>query len=359
MKRILVICNTYYQLIVAIQIAETLWNKSEVDIVISDQSKGAFNVYFNLKKIDIFHKVYWRENTTLCQQGSHYLRTLVKMKKIILGCRDAEITAQHYDELVYYNPDTFTYGIYDRLKKKNRELVCSRYEEGILSYEDSEFLQNSRLNVCNIIRKKIGKPIMDENTKNFYCFYPEFYKGKLIPVTIPRIFDYRAIGAILQKLFNVDSEALIINEKYIFFTSVYDFEGGEPIGEAELVREVAEIVGVENLIIKTHPRDNRDIFKNSGLHIYKYSEIPWEAVQLNNDFSSKVLMTVNSGSVVGANMMMEKKAKALFLYKCCNYKVNQSAVGTSLMIDRFISEIGDENIKSVESLEELKRIVGK
>ena len=58
-------------------------------------------------------------------------------------------------------------------------------------------------------------------------------------------------------------------------------------------------------------------------------------------------------------MMIEKKAPALFLYKCCNYKVNPAAIATSQMIDRFVSELKDVNVRSIESLEEFRTIIGK
>ena len=359
MKKRLIICNTYYQLIVAMQLNETLWDKDEVDVVISDQSNGSYNVYTTLVELNIFNKVHWKENSAICRVGTNFYKTLKKMCYIAFGLNDSFITNNCYDELVYYNADVYTYGIYDKLKKNNANLVCSRYEEGILSYEDSEFLTKSRLNFSKKIRKSIQKSILDEDTKTFYCFYPEFYKGNLLQIAVPKITDYRIIGERLKKIFNVDDEKLKIREKYIFFTSVYDFEGGEPIGETELVQKIAEIVGKDNLIVKTHPRDVRDAFKQSGIRVYEHSEIPWEAIQLNNDFSSKVLLTVNSGSVIGANMMIEKKAPALFLYKCCNYKVNPAAIATSQMIDRFVSELKDVNVRSIESLEEFRTIIGK
>lgn len=337
------------------QMAETIMDNDDVDIVISDQSNDAHRVYSNLNRVNLFHTVYWRANSAICRPESNIFKTLEKIKCIVFGLDDAEIINNQYDELVYYNADVYIYGIYDKLKLKNKNLICSRYEEGILSYEDSKFLKNSRLNICNTIRWQMKKTTLDEETQNFYCFYPEFYKGNLTPIAVPKIADCRVIGNKLKELFDVDDEKLIINEKYIFFTSVYDFEGGAPIGETELVQQVAEIVGKENLIVKTHPRDMRNVFKKLGIHVYEHSEIPWEAIQLNNNFSSKVLLTVNSGSVIGANMITEKKAEAMFLYKCCNYQVNLAAVETSQTIDRFISEFSLEGIKAVESLDELKK----
>ena len=358
MKKRLVICNTYYQLIVAMQLNDTLWNNDRVDIIISDQSKDSYNVYKALLDLNVFNKIYWKKNSDICSVHTNYYKTIKKMLYIIFGLQDSFITETCYDELIYYNADIYTYGIYDRLKKNNVNLICSRYEEGILSYEDTEFLTKSRLNLCNKVRKLMYKSTLDEDTKYFYCFYPKFYKGNLVPITVPRISNYRIIGEKLKKIFNINNDKVVINEKYIFFTSVYDFEGGEPIGETELVKNIAEIVGKENLMVKTHPRDARDAFKQSGISVYEYSNIPWEAIQLNNDFSSKVLLTVNSGSVIGANMMIENKATAIFLYKCCNYKVNPAATNTSHMIDRFIAELKDVDVKSMESLEEFKTIIG-
>ncbi|HGT1350754.1 TPA: hypothetical protein ACMUTV_003105, partial [Enterococcus faecium] len=95
-------------------------------------------------------------------------------------------------------------------------------------------------------------------------------------------------------------------KKYIFFTSVYDFEGGEPVGEYELVCKIADLVGKDNLIVKTHPRDVRTIYKDNGFIEDKNSSIPWEAIQLSGDFNDKIFMTINSGSVISGSTMSAK-----------------------------------------------------
>ena len=56
-KSILVISNTYFQLIVAIQLKETCWFNDKVDIVITDQSNNSEKVAKNLSKLQIFNKV--------------------------------------------------------------------------------------------------------------------------------------------------------------------------------------------------------------------------------------------------------------------------------------------------------------
>ncbi len=70
-KSILVISNTYFQLIVAIQLKETCWFNDKVDIVITDQSNNSEKVAKNLSKLQIFNKVIWRKTKNLCQNTSN------------------------------------------------------------------------------------------------------------------------------------------------------------------------------------------------------------------------------------------------------------------------------------------------
>ena len=127
-------------------------------------------------------------------------------------------------------------------------------------------------------------------------------------------------------------------EKYIFFTSICDFENGEPIGEYELVCKVADFVGKENLLIKTHPRDTRTIYEDNGFTVDKNSSIPWEAIQLSRDFSDKVFLTATSGSVLAGSFMSENPPKIFFMYGCCNIEGNASAKASVMAIEELLSE---------------------
>ncbi len=357
-KSILVISNTYFQLIVAIQLKETCWFNDKVDIVITDQSNNSEKVAKNLSKLQIFNKVIWRKTKNLCQNTSNIYLNIKKYKYICFGITDIKIIQNFYDELVYYNPDIYTYGIFSKLKKNNSNLHVCRFEEGILSYTDSVYLENSKLKYSNIIRKLFKKTLLDEETNNFYCFYPEMYFGNMNPIEIHKIKDYKIMGDNLKKIFNLNDDMLHIKEKYIFFTGVFDFEGGGPIGEFELVLKVAGLVGKENLIVKTHPRDNRTVYAENGLKVYKHSYIPWEAIQFNNDFSEKILLTVNSGSILGANLILENKAQSYFLFNCCNIENNYEASRYMKTVRQLLSAAAPvlDKINIVENIDSLAQI---
>ncbi len=360
MKSALIIINTYSQLLTAIQIKKYFFNTEDVDVIITDQTKNTKSIAGKLSDINYFNKVLWIQNCDVCSERRNILNKIYSWFYVLFGWKVKEITTKTYDELLFFNPDIFVHGVYSMLKKNNSKLVCSRYEEGILSYTDSRFLNDSRLNYANIIRSMFGKSCLESDTKQFYCFYPNFYKGVLKTVEIPQISENKYfIGKLLAEIFGINDNDLCINEKYIFFTSVFDFEGSNPIGEYELVKKVAEIVGRDNLIIKTHPRDKRTVYIDSGLKIYKNSFIPWEAIQLNNDFSDKVLLTVNSSSVLTVNMMVKKKARALFLYKCCHYEVNDEAIELARYLENLLGRLEADSTLIMENLTDFENYVSK
>lgn len=72
-------------------------------------------------------------------------------------------------------------------------------------------------------------------------------------------------------------------------------------------------MGKDNLIVKTHPRDTRDVYTKNGIKIMKDSNAPWEVIQLNMGESDSVLLTVNSGAFISIMALMEnKRVKGFF-----------------------------------------------
>ena len=208
-KKIIVIVNTYFQLITAIRLKETLWFSCIVNIIISDQSNGSEKIAQNIEKTGIFENVYWIQNKELCKKYDNLYTAFLKAKMILFGIKNNNYR-EKYDEMVFYNTDIFVHGLYASLIKNNINLACSRLEEGILSYSDSIFLGNSRLKYINRLREILYHDSLRTRTNNFYCFYPEVYKGKLNKIKIPQIDNPKHMGNILKKIFSVKSEMLNI-----------------------------------------------------------------------------------------------------------------------------------------------------
>lgn len=125
---------------------------------------------------------------------------------------------------------------------------------------------------------------------------------------------------------------------------MYDFEGGAPIGELELVKKIGELVGNENLIVKTHPCDTRRVYEKNGFYVDDNSNVPWEVIQLTGDFSDKVFLTANSGSVLAGSFMSDKPIRTFYLYKLCDISKN---VGAQEAARAIFSLVHKEELKGV------------
>lgn len=345
MSKILMLCNTYYQLIVAIQMRLTIFKDENVALVLSDHSRDAEKILEAIKRESLFNNCEFIQTKKAISNGAT-TSIIRSIKQGLFGKQDYEIFRQKYDKFIFYNLECITYSIYNTLLLYNPHLKCSRFEEGILAYD---FIDKKikKIDLVEKIRKITSKNIITEKTDSFYCFYPSIYKGTLQTIAIPRI---KANGETAQKLahvFKVDIDAGY-KEKYIYFTSVYDFEGGAPIGEFEIVSRVGEIVGKENLLVKIHPRDTRGKYEREGFKVDKNSSIPWEAIQLTSDFSDKVLLSTTSGSVLAGSFLSEKPIRTIYMHKFCNPKNNTLAITSINSINNLLK---DESMR--EALKEV------
>ena len=335
MRRILFVCNTYYQLITALQCTNTLFASDSVDLLLSDHSRNAEAVVNRLNETAVFNKTAFFASKEI-DQGNH--GSFAVMKELLTSVLGHSGSLQKilgnsvYDELIYYNLNSSISQLYGVLEKRNKDIKCSRLEEGIASYnnlfhEKGYGHYTKRIDLAIKIRLQIGKQIIIDNCHNFYCFFPEYYNGNFNAVGIPLIKDDDIIRSQLASIFHVTDDDYI-KEKYIFFTSVYDFEGDSPIREFETVKKVAELVGKENMIVKIHPRDNRNIYQQYGIKVARASTVPWEALQLRFGYKDKVLLTATSGAILSTNMMVSNPINSYFLFNECNIDSNHLAVNT-------------------------------
>lgn len=315
MKNILFVCNTYFQLIVAVQLKLTLFSNDSVTLILSNHSNNSGKVFKSISDMNFFEHCFYIE----VKQKSRKKTLFQKVNSLISYTFGDDsmwetMGINIQDEIIYYGQGDEIYSLFSYLYRKNNMLKVSRMEEGILSYSGG-LSCGKRTRISKSIRHFMRKKSIDELYHSFYCFYPEFYKGNMNPVKIPTI-DNR-LGEVLTQLFNVKISLDEYKEKYIFFSSVYDFEGGEPIGELDLIKQIAKLVGKENLLVKIHPRDNKKRFIEEGLKVDANSSVPWEVIQLGRDFSKHVFMTANSTSVLSVSLLQEKTPKVIYLYKLC------------------------------------------
>ncbi len=326
-KRILFICNTYMQLITAIQIKEYLYKHVNADLILSDHSVNAEIVCNHLSQVSIFKRVFCAHSkeAVFKQNVLEDLKDVFtltfnldnKYKKMLW---ENDIT---YDAIFYYNHDFICIYAYDQSRRLGKTPKCVRFEEGIFSYEAMTIYGNvgKRMQWLVGLRRFMRKKNVFEETRDLYCYYPELLAGKgrkchKIPLLNRNNHD---LIQRLNTVFSYQPQKDLYPQKYLFFASSSDIDGNH-VGETELVLRIADMVGKENLLVKKHPRDTRKVYEKQGITVAKNSAVPWEVIQLNHDFTDHIFLTVSSGSVLNASAMLEDDIATYFLYPCLKGK---------------------------------------
>lgn len=361
MKRFLILVNTYYQLILAIHMKNSILQHSSVVVLLSDHSVNSENVYNKLVINNIFDECYYVRSKNFYENRNQFQK-FKDCLAIGFGRRNrykqyiSQIKNKKFDEFICYNVCLIEVdGIFSILYSFNKDIVFSLFEEGILSY-NVDITKFKQRYLIEKIRKLKGLGNFYNDIFKFYCFFPGIYEGRGIPIEIPMIKKGSFTSLDLKKIFSVEN--LIYKQKYIFFSSVYDFEGGTPVGEYELVCRIAKLIGKENLLIKTHPRDTRTIYSDNGFNVDNNSSVPWEAIQLSLDFSDKIFMTINSGSVLAGSIMSNEPVTTYYMYKLCNISNNESCKKNARDIEKLLNQNFMKNIlKTVKVVDKLEEIL--
>nr|WP_288723694.1 polysialyltransferase family glycosyltransferase [uncultured Sellimonas sp.] len=341
----LIFCNTLYQLIVAIQI--TLSFEGYTYLILTTEMKNVEQIQKKLYKTGVIKEV-------VIFDTSVKKTSIQIIKECVCGVKPDGMKEDKFDEFIGFNFDLPSHAIFAWAYKKNKNISVNKMEEGLLSYHTPDTLCRA-LSISCKIRKMLGMENLRPCAKMFYCFAPEIYHGTLRPKQIPKI---KTTDSRIREILNIvflEKEIKPYKEKYIFLPSIYDVEGGDPIGELELAQKIASKVGIDDLIVKVHPRDDESRYIKSNLKIDRNSGIPWEVIQINLDFSDKVVITTLSGSVLNFNPVLENVGKSYYGYKLCDLDNNDLALHYRDVLEGYLNNfsLGLRNIKVLENVEEI------
>lgn len=104
------------------------------------------------------------------------------------------------------------------------------------------------------------------------------------------------------------------DEKFIFLESSYE-EFSQIKNLREILLNLSDIVGKENIIIKNHPRTKKDIYKEYGFKTNSNSLVPWEIIALNRNLSDKIIISTYSGAIFTPCILFEKEMTGIILMR--------------------------------------------
>lgn len=331
------LCSTYMQIISAIQIRRNLKNDCIADIIITDHSYDAEKIASSIEKTELFRNVLYIKNKEEIFNQS-FCKDILSLLDICIRKNNKYIKSLNgkqdvYDEIYFYNLDFILYPLIDYSCNNGVSPKLFRYEEGMTSYHHmAEFVFDRailgfRMKIYQWYRKMLGKKLIKDYLVAHYAYFPtmlssflpEKYEVRQLPMLSKN--DSQTVQ-ILNQIFSYDPKNDLFNEKYIFLASSLDIDGTDS-NESDIILDIANQVGRENLLVKMHPRDTRNIYKKNGLKVSTNSYVPWEIILLNHDFSNNVFLSISSGSMLTGPAVIQEDYISYYLYPLVFKQLNE------------------------------------
>lgn len=295
------------------------------DIIISDHMNDGEKIATNLMETNIFSNVTFVRTLDFKKKGVRGRirnllllffpqRFLSKMFKI----------KARYDVLYLANADLFSKLLFHTISNdifcrfRNKKLSVNLFEDGVAIYTKmfGRWFNNATLAYSDRIPFYHPKNLY-QATKKVYVFDKEGFQWshdlsvELLPkIDINQENDFLST---VNKVFGYSEMKDKYDKKYIFMEESFYVEkqGVDDIG---LLNKIAEQVGKENIMVKIHPRNPVNRFKELGYKTNEDTCIPWEVIIANQDMSDKTLLTVSSSSVLNPARIFGIYPKVELLY---------------------------------------------
>lgn len=367
-KRAVIVANTVYQLIVAIQMKLTVLKEMEVDLLISDHSVGAEKYVSTGNKTGLFNSIKYIQTWEYVWRKGKYQKADEFLEAVFLLRRFREIMKRvgklkPYDYVFVSNVDWFSLSLYDTLSMMFRKKIkFYLFEDGLSSYKAFEpLIEGVHNEVRNGKFKRVYKlmkyGIALDKIEGIFLFNPQLFdwKNKSIKkYKIPKInrADKNTIN-IMNIFFDYKDKAdRFLNTKVIFFEESF-YASGYSVNDVKFVRLISECVGKEHLLIKLHPRNKINRFKD--YNIFEDNSMPWEIIYLNNNFENIELVSISSGSVIHPYIIFGEEKRVVILQELANISISGMLKIYQIYLKEKIFEPNGNIFYMIKNEEELRK----
>lgn len=311
-KKNLIIVNSLFNLILAIQLKKTLLN-DETDIVISDMTCELKRIYDTGILKEAFDEVYFANYTNLRSHAFTKRYISFFSPKYAIKLLLSGKVLKEYTDIYFWNPDELIYHYLRYLNVNRKNYSLHLYADALGGLTTNVPIETKRYssNVLNFLDKFIFKyDTISKMKYDYYLFSPQYYIGERDRelVHIPEI-NYNDINIVkyLNKVFGYENKN--IRQKFIFLDGAKDGFIDEDENK-KIIFTMIETVGSENFAIKPHPRTDLNYYRDMEIDIIS-SSIPWELYCLNTNIENKVIITYCSAAAVMPAILYGKKMKVV------------------------------------------------
>lgn len=358
------LCKTPYQILVVTRLVNTFFSSDNNDILISDTIADYEHLCKKVERTGVFTNVtiYHVKYKYQSKSRIYFVFNALLSR---LDVFDIHKLKKKYDRLFICNIGKDESIIYRKLKKC-KKLEVNMFEDGFSSYSKfyGDFFEKIKLNhsirdkVMHFFRGLIYEVFMKIN--KLYAFSPELFEWnpscELVPIPKIEPSDKKQIR-IYNEIFGYE----LMEDKYlepiIIFEESYYADQIE-VGDLQLIQKIANIFGKENILVKIHPRNPKNRFKEINIKTNCNTYIPWEVIALNIDLSDKILITIASGSALTTLINTHIKPKKIYMLynfeQFCNKELTQTLPFLKKLVQNYSEIVNTPNdmdtlFKSIKS----------
>lgn len=309
-ERYLLIADSALELIITIQVKLSLLRNIDTTLIITDRSSGNSGLINKIEQTGLFDKALYVEANHFPQdksyrmyqeptKGERYREACVREARDILG------DFESYTGFMTSEIDYFSVYMYQAIMDTATPYLIG---EGIYTFYALEE------NIEDELRKR--RVYLLEELAGIYVYGPVLKKNtKYKMYSIPSINGNRdEYVKVLNYIYGYTPHENRYKGKLIFFEESYARDGGTD-NALEFIEFLISQYGPEDILVKRHPRDVENRFREMGIDSVEPYSMPWELVVLNDDCEDCILLAANSSAVI-LNMLWDfcrTKVKCIML----------------------------------------------
>lgn len=341
MNRKLFLCNTVYQVFVAMWMKRSHFPDSKADIIISDHMNNGEGICDKLSKYGQFENCYFVNSFNYSRKLQALDASQNRQARLFPNqlLKNFVKLNHRYTSIYVANVDLFSQLLYNAVTSKNRTCKLYIFEDGLATYSKLFERKYSSTKLADldwmhsIIRTIFNEKGIQGNVEGLYLFNPQniMWDAPFPVIELGKINCKDEAFVRMCNLVFSYSEEDSYDRKYIFMEESFAAEG-TPINDIELLEQLAQRVGKENIMVKIHPRNPINRFAEKGFLTNSNTGIPWEVILLNlGNVSDKVFITVGSSSVLNPILIYGMEIQAYSVYNL----INKESCKSSLLSGEF------------------------
>lgn len=304
MAEAIYVCDTLYQVIVACCVQKQ--NQETAVIILTDHTYGMDRICARINKYtSLFQKAYYVEAKKY-SLINNYSNKLIDEELLAFVTNNDCMECKHI----------FVGSLEPYMRRLIKVFKCDlrRDELNIGIIEDG-------FSTYSYFGETINKYEYKDNIHELFLYDPSLisWHSDIKLTQINKIhFASEEFVKELNKIFGYYELEDKYCEKYIVLSSAAE-EIAPVKNKNDILNCLAEHVGKENIIIKTHPRMKKDYYIELGFHVNNNSNVPWEIIAFNMDFSNKIIISNCSGSLYTPKLLFDKQMKGITVMKFVDF----------------------------------------